>query len=92
MAYYEIALSWYNLDGTQQYIEDVEVTNDPQEKIPIIENKDEKKSAIENIPFFDIDDNDIEKLDEEEDEDENKDEHDDEDEEDDKKKDKYDDD
>ncbi|HSF49565.1 MAG TPA: hypothetical protein VLA74_02290 [Nitrososphaeraceae archaeon] len=38
MAYYEIALSWYNSDGTQEYIENVEVIKDPQEKIPIIEN------------------------------------------------------
>ncbi len=85
MAYYEIALSWYDSDGSQQYIENVEVTKDPEERIPIIENTDEEKSAIENIPFFDIDGNDIEKEDEEEDED---DDDEDEDDKDDKKKDK----
>jgi hypothetical protein len=73
MAYYEIALSWYNSDGTQEYIEDIEVTKDPQEKIPIIENTDEQKSEIENLPFFNIDNKNIEKQ-ESEDEDDDDDE------------------
>ena len=73
MAYYETALSWYNSDGTQEYIEDIEVTKDPQEKIPIIENTDEQKSEIENLPFFNIDNKNIEKQ-ESEDEDDDDDE------------------
>jgi hypothetical protein len=88
MTYYEIALSWYNSDGSQQYIENVEVTKDPEERIPIIENTDEEKSAIENIPFFDIEGNDIEKEDEGEDEEEDEDDDEDEDDKDNKKKDK----
>ena len=83
MAYYDISLSWYNSDGTQEYIQDVNVTKDPQEIIPIIEKTEEEGSEIENNPFFNTDDKDIEKLD---DDDNNDDE--DEDDNDDKKKDK----
>jgi hypothetical protein len=51
MAYYEIALSWYNSDGTQEYIDNVEVTKDTQAQIPIIENNN-IESKTENLPFF----------------------------------------
>ena len=76
MAYYEIALSWYNSDGSQEYIENIDVTKDPQEKIPIIENTIEKPSKTENIPFFNTNGKDIEKLgnEEEDEEDESNDE------------------
>ena len=83
MAYYDISLSWYNSDGTQEYIQDVNVTKDPQETIPIIEKTEDEVSEIENNPFFNTDGNEIEQLEEEEDEDEE-----DEDDKDDKKKDK----
>ena len=83
MAYYDISLSWYNSDGTQEYIQDVNVTKDPQETIPIIEKTEDEVSEIENNPFFNTDGNEIEQLEEEEDEDEE-----DEDDDDDKKKDK----
>ena len=82
MAYYDISLSWYNSDGTQEYIQDVNVTKDPQEIIPIIEKTEEKGSEIEDNPFFNTDDKDIEKLDDDNNDDE------DEDHNDDKKKDK----
>ena len=82
MGYYDISLSWYNSDGTQEYIQDVNVTKDPQEIIPIIEKTEEKGSEIENNPFFNTDDKDIEKLDDDNNDDE------DEDHNDDKKKDK----
>lgn len=74
MAYYEIALSWYNSDGTQEYIENVEVTKDPQEKISIIENPKQTNNENENFPFFNTDGNDIEKLGNEEIEDDDDDE------------------
>ena len=83
MAYYDISLSWYNSDGTQEYIQDVNVTKDPPEIIPIIEKTEEEGSEIENNPFFNTDGNEIEQLEEEEDEDEK-----DEDDDDDKKKEK----
>jgi len=83
MAYYDISLSWYNSDGTQKYIQDINVTKDPQEIIPIIEKTEEEGSEIENNPFFNTDGNEIEQLEEEEEEDEE-----DEDDDDDKKKDK----
>jgi hypothetical protein len=79
MAKYEVSLSWYNPDGSEEYIEDVQVTKDPQQKTSIIENIDEK-SESENLPFFDRDTAEIENLgedegdkeeDEEEDEEEN---------------------
>ena len=79
-AQYELSLSWVNPDGTEEYIEDVEITKDPQQKIiPIIEDT-KQNNENENVPFFNTDGTDIEKLgnDEEEDEDD----------EDDKKKDK----
>ena len=82
MEYYDISLSWYNSDGTQEYIQDVNVTKDPQEIIPIIEKTEEEVSEIENNPFFNTDDKDIEKLDDDNNDDE------DEDDNDDKKKDK----
>ena len=82
MAYYDISLSWYNLDGTQEYIQDVNVTKDPQEIIPIIEKTKEEDSEIENNPFFNTGANEIEQLEEEENKDEE-----DEDDKDDKKKD-----
>ncbi len=75
MAQYEVALSWYNPDGTEEYIEDVEVTPDPQQKIPIIENT---KQATENIPFF-KDNNDVEESDENENKEDKEDDEDDED-------------
>ncbi len=88
-AQYEISLSWDNPDGTEEYIEDVEVTHDPQQKItPIIENT-KQTNENENFPFFKTDGNDVEKLGDEEDEDdEDEDDEDDEDNKDDKKKDK----
>ena len=91
MAYYEIALSWYDSDGIQQYIENVEITKDPQEKIPIIENT-KQNNENENFPFFSTDGNDVEQLKDEEnededDEDDEDDDEDDEDDEDDKDKD-----
>lgn len=70
MAYYEIALSWYNSDGTQEYIENVEVTKDPQEKISIIENPKQTNNENENFPFFNTDGKDIEKPGNDEDDDE----------------------
>ena len=72
-AQYELSLSWYNPDGTEEYIEDVKVTKDPQQKIvPIIKNT---KQTNENSPFFNTNGKDIEKLSDEEDDDdkENKD-------------------
>ena len=88
MTYYDISLSWYNSDGTQGYIEDVNVTKDPQEKIPlsIIKKTEEEISKNENIPFFNADGNDIEQLNNDNNEEDNED--DDEDDEDDKKKNK----
>jgi hypothetical protein len=74
-AQYEISLSWVNPDGTEEYIEDVDVTKDPQQKIiPTIENT-KQTSENENFPFFKTDGNNIEELgdDEEEDEDKNND-------------------
>jgi hypothetical protein len=66
-AYYEISLSWDNPDGTEEYIEDVKVTQDHQQKFPVIEtNKQNNKN--ENFPFFKTNDNDIGKLQDEEDE------------------------
>jgi hypothetical protein len=89
MAYYEIALSWYNSDGTQEYIENVEVTKDPQEKIPIIKNPEQTNNENENFPFFNTDGNNIEELgDEEEADDEDDDDEEDEDNKNDKKNDK----
>jgi hypothetical protein len=70
MTYYDISLSWYNSDGTQEYIQDVNVTKDPQKIIPIIEKTEEEGNEIENNPFFNTDGNEIEQLQEEEDEDE----------------------
>jgi hypothetical protein len=67
MKYYEIALSWYNSDGTQEYIENVEVTKDTQTKIPIVENTD-VQSENQNLPFFSTEAKDIDELDEDEDE------------------------
>jgi len=63
MAYYDVSLSWYDSDGTQEYIQDVGVTKDSQERIPIIEKTEKEVSETENIPFFNTDGNDIEKLD-----------------------------
>ena len=70
MAYYEIALSWYNSDGSQEYIENIDVTKDPYEKIPIIENTIKKTNEKKNIPFFNTNGKDIEKLGNEEERDE----------------------
>jgi hypothetical protein len=75
MAYYEIALSWYNSDGSQEYIDNVEVTKDTQAQIPIVENTD-VKSETERLPFFNTETKDIGELgndedDKDEDEDEN---------------------
>ena len=67
MAYYEIALSWYNSDGTQEYIENVEVTKDKQTKIPIVENTD-VQSENQNLPFFNTEGKDSDKLEDGEDE------------------------
>jgi hypothetical protein len=87
---YELSLSWYNPDGTEEYIEDVEVTKDPQQKIvPIIENT-KQTNENENFPFFNTDEKDIEKLGNDEEEEENED-NDEDDDKDDKKKDKDDD-
>jgi hypothetical protein len=88
-AQYEISLLWYNPDGTEEYIEDIEVTKDPQQKIPIIENT-KQNNENENFPFFNTDGKDIEKPgnDEEEDDDEDDDDEDDEDNKEDKKNDK----
>lgn len=69
---YEIALAWYNSDGLEEYIEDVSVTKDTQEKKPIIENIKEK-TENENNPFFNVDNNDIEKIDNDDDNNDNKD-------------------
>jgi hypothetical protein len=85
MAYYDISLSWYNSDGTQEYIQDVNVTKDPQEIIPIIEKTEEEGNEIENNPFFNTEGNEIEQLEDEDDEDEDEE---DEDDDDDKKKEK----
>jgi hypothetical protein len=67
MAYYDVSLSWYNSDGTQEYIQDVNVTKDPQEKIPlpIIETTAQENNEIENVPFFNTaaDGNEIKNLD-----------------------------
>jgi hypothetical protein len=84
-AQYELSLSWYNPDGTEEYIEDVKVTKDPQQKIvPIIKNT-KQTNENENFPFYNTDGKDIGKLeDNQEDEDDDKDE----DNKDDKKKDK----
>ena len=75
MAYYDISLSWYNSDGTQEYIQDVDITKDPQEKIPIVETTEQENNQNENIPFFNTaEGNEIKNLDstvdEEDDEDE----------------------
>ena len=88
-AQYEISLSWYNADGTEDYIEDVNVTKDPQQKIPIIENT-KQNNENENFPFFNTDGKDIEKPGDDEEEDDNEDDDDEEDEDnkDDKKNDK----
>jgi len=67
MAYYDVSLSWYDSDGTQEYIQDVGVTKDSQERIPIIEKTEKEVSETENIPFFNTDGNDIEKLDDDND-------------------------
>ena len=75
MSYYEISLSWYNPDGTQEYIENVEVTKDSH-SIPVIE-----KEQSENIPFGNTLNENIKDSDDE-DEDEDKDDEDDEDDED----------
>jgi hypothetical protein len=73
MAYYEIALSWYNSDGTQEYMDNVEVTKDTQTKIPVIENRDDDR-VNENLPFFNTETKDTGELsDDEDDEDEDKD-------------------
>ena len=85
-AQYELSLSWYNPDGTEEYIEDVKVTKDPQQKIvPIIKNT-KQTHENENFPLFNTDGKDIGKLEgnQEEDEDDDNDE----DNKDDKKKDK----
>jgi hypothetical protein len=67
MAYYEIALSWYNSYGTQEYIDNVEVTKDTQAKIPvIIENNDDKR-INENLPFFNTEAKDMEESSDDED-------------------------
>ena len=47
----------------------MQVTKDPQEKIPIIENLEEK-SENENIPFFNVDNKDIEKIENDDNDDE----------------------
>jgi hypothetical protein len=77
MAYYDISLSWYNSDGTQEYIQDVNITKDPQEKIPpVVETTEQENSEIENIPFFNTptDGNEITNLDSTEDEEDDDDE------------------
>jgi hypothetical protein len=80
---FEVSLSWYNPDGTEEYIEDVEVTKDPQQKtIPIIENT-KQNNENETFSFFNTDGKDIEKPGNDEDDDEE-----DEDNKDDKKNDK----
>ena len=67
MAYYEIALSWYNSDGTQEYIDNVEVTKDITAKKPItIENNDDKR-INENLPFFNTEAKDMEESSDDED-------------------------
>jgi hypothetical protein len=74
MDQYEVSLSWYNPDGTEEYIEDVEITTDLQQKIPIIDNTKQTNNEDENFPFFKTDGNEVEKLnDEDEDEDEDED-------------------
>jgi hypothetical protein len=65
MAHYEVSLSWNNPDGIEEYMEDVEVINDSQQKLPIIENTDEK-SESENLPFLNRDNTEIETLSEDE--------------------------
>ena len=67
MAYYEIAISWYNSDGTQEYIENVEVTKDTQTKIPIVENTD-VQSENQNLPYFNTEGKDSDKVEDDEDE------------------------
>jgi hypothetical protein len=67
MEYYEVSLSWDNPDGTEEYLENVEITKDVQEKMPVIEN-DENKGKIEKLPFFSTETKDIDELDEDEDE------------------------
>ena len=61
MAYYDISLSWYNSDGTQEYVENVNVTEDLEEtpiieKISEQENNNEKGNTISS--FFGGDGND----------------------------------
>src|SRR5574339_764960 len=60
-AKYELSLKWVNPDGSEEYIEDVDVTKDPQEKIPIIENTQQERE-IEKIPFFTTNAKDINKF------------------------------
>jgi hypothetical protein len=82
MAYYDISLSWYNSDGTQEYIQDVDVIKDPQEKIPpIIVATQQENNENDNVPFFNTATNgkEITNLDSTEDEEDNDDEDDDED-------------
>jgi hypothetical protein len=73
MEAYEISLSWQNSDGSEEYIEDVQVIQDPQQKIPIIGNT-KQTNENENIPFFKTDEKDGEKLegDEEKNDDQNR--------------------
>lgn len=66
MAYYEIALSWYNSDGSQEYIDNVEVTKDTQAQIPIVENND-VRSETERLPFFNTETKDMEESNDDED-------------------------
>jgi hypothetical protein len=66
MTHYELGLTWDNSDGSQEYIEDVEVTKDPEEKTPIIENNDDER-INENLPFFNTEAKDIEELSNDED-------------------------
>jgi hypothetical protein len=65
MAYYEIALSWYNSDGSQEYIDNIEVTKDTQAQIPIVENND-VKSETEKLPFFNTETKDMEESNDDE--------------------------
>jgi hypothetical protein len=62
MAYYEIALSWYNSDGTQEYIDNVEVTKDTQTKTPVISENNDYKRINENLPFLNTETKDIGEL------------------------------
>jgi hypothetical protein len=80
MTHYELGLTWDNSDGSQEYIEDVEVTKDPEEKTPIIKNNDDER-INENLPFFNTEAKDIGELSDNEDD---KDKDDDKDEDDDK--------